>query len=1024
MPYRAHLMVCAGTGCVSNRSYRIKDSLEQEIKKRGLDKEVLVVATGCNGFCANGPILVVWPEGIFYQNLSVEDVPYLVEEHLLKGRPVPRLMFTPPVEKTPIPKMQDIGFFGKQVLFALRNRGIIDPEKIEDYIARDGYTALAKVLFSMEPEEVIDVVKKSGLRGRGGGGFPTGIKWETCRKAAGEPRYVICNADEGDPGAFMDRSLIESDPHSVLEGMTIGAYAIGSHEGYVYIRKEYPLALERLHKAIDQARDYGLLGNDILGSGFSFDIEIHRGGGAFVCGESTALMASLEGRVGEPRAKYIHTVENGLWDKPSNLNNVETWANVPLIINQGWEAFAKVGTRKTGDVDPWGGSTGTKIFSLVGKINNTGLIEVPMGITLREIIFDIGGGIPGGRRFKAVQTGGPSGGCLPERLLDLQVDFDRLNEVGSMMGSGGMIVMDENSCMVDVARYFVDFLKGESCGKCVPCREGLRTMSEILTRITKGEGREGDVELLEEISRVMVDSALCALGTSAPNPVLSTIKYFPEEYEAHIKDKVCPAAVCRNLTPCPCRHACLLDIDVPGYVGYIARGEFDKAAAIIREELPFPGICGRVCHHPCEIKCRTGETGDPVAIRSLKRFAADYEVAKHIKPAFKKGSPKSEKVAVVGAGPAGLTAAYYLALEGYPVTVFESLPVAGGMLAIGIPDYRLPKKILNQEIEAIKAAGVEVRAGVTVGKDITFADLTKQGYKALFIASGAHKPMKLGIPGGEAKGVISPMALLRPVNLGEKVKVGERVAVIGGGNTAMDCARTAFRVGAKEVTIVYRRTRAEMPAQADEIEAALAEEIKIEYLAAPTKVLAKDGKVVGLECRRMRLEGFDSTGRKRPVPIPGSEFTLPVETIIPAVSWESDLSFLPAGDGFQVTKVATLVVDPETLQTSHVGVFAGGDVVAGPGTVMEAIAMGKLAARSIGHFLRGETMSKERAPKTWSQVPAVVLSEEEIEKMKRPAMPVLSPDKRRGNFEEVDLGFPTEMAVIEAKRCLRCDLVR
>jgi len=1024
MPYRAHLMVCAGTGCVSNRSYKVKDALEQEIKRRALDKEVLVVATGCNGFCANGPILVVWPEGIFYQKLEVGDIPYLVEEHLLKGRPVPRLMFTPPVEKTPIPKMQDIGFFGKQVLFALRNRGIIDPEKIEDYIARDGYTALAKVLFSMEPEEVIDIVKKSGLRGRGGGGFPAGIKWETCRKAGGEPRYVICNADEGDPGAFMDRSLIESDPHSVLEGMTIGAYAIGSQEGYVYIRKEYPLALERLHKAIDQARDYGLLGNDILGSGFSFDIEIHRGGGAFVCGESTALMASLEGRVGEPRAKYIHTVEHGLWDKPSNLNNVETWANVPLIINQGWEAFAKVGTRKPGDLDSWGGSTGTKIFSLVGKINNTGLIEVPMGITLREIIFDIGGGIPGGRRFKAVQTGGPSGGCLPERLLDLPVDFDRLAEVGSMMGSGGMIVMDENSCMVDVARYFVDFLKGESCGKCVPCREGLRAMSEILTRITKGEGRVGDVELLEEISQVMVDSALCALGTSAPNPVLSTIKYFREEYEAHIKDKVCPAAVCRSLTPCPCRHACLLDIDVPGYIGYIARGEFDKAAAIIREELPFPGICGRICHHPCEPKCRLGETADPIAIRDLKRFASDYEAAKGIKPVAKKGSPKKEKVAIIGSGPTGLTAGYYLALDGYPVTVFETLPVAGGMLAIGIPDYLLPKKILNQEIEAIKAAGVEIRTGVTVGKDTTFSDLTQQGYKAIFVATGAHKPMKLGIPGEEAQGVMAPVGILKPVNLGEKVKVGEKVAVIGGTHTALDCARTACRLGAKEVTLLYRRSKAEMPAGQEEIEAALAEGIKIEFMTAPSKILVKDNKVAGLECRRLRLEGFDSSGRKRPIPIPNSEFTLAVDTVVPAVNWEPDLSFLPAGDGFQMTKVATLVVDPETLQTSHAGIFAAGDVVTGPGTVMEAIAMGKLAARSIGYYLRGETMPKEKLAKAWTQVEAVVLSEEEIEKMKRPEMPVLAPDKRRGNFAEVDLGLPTEMAMAEARRCLRCDLSR
>jgi len=1024
MAYRTHVMVCAGTGCMSFRSFRVKEALEQELKKSGLDKEVLVVPTGCNGFCAAGPIVIIQPDGIFYQKVTEGDVPYLVEEHLLKGRPVTKLLFTPPVEKVPIPRMQDINFFRKQVLIVMRNRGVIDPEKIEDYIARDGYTALAKALFSMEPEEVIDVVKKSGLRGRGGGGFPTGIKWETCRKAGGEPRYVICNADEGDPGAFMDRSIMEGDPHSVLEGMIIGAYAIGSHEGFVYIRMEYPLARERLQKAIEQAREYGLLGEDILGSGFSFDVEVHRGAGSYVCGESTALMASLEGRVGEPRAKYIHTVEHGLWDRPSNLNNVETWANVPVIINQGWESFAKIGTRKTGALDPWGGSTGTKVFSLAGKINNTGLIEVPMGITLREIIFDIGGGIPGGRRFKAVQTGGPSGGWLPERLLDLPVDFDRLTEVGSMMGSGGMIVTDQNSCMVDAARYFVDFLKGESCGKCVPCREGLRTMSEILNRIIKGEGKEGDVELLEEISQVMIDSALCALGNSAPNPVLSTIKYFPEEYAAHIKDKFCPAAMCRTLTPCPCRIACLLDVDVPGYVGYIARGEFEKAVALVREELPLPGICGRVCHRPCELRCRVGEVTDSIAIRELKRFVADYEIAKGIKPAIKKRPPKSEKVAIVGSGPAGLTTGYYLALDGYPVTVFESQPMAGGMLAIGIPHYRLPKKILNQEIEAIKSAGVEIKTGMTVGKDITFSDLTKQGYKAIFIATGAHKPMKLNIPGEEAQGVMSPMALLKPVNLGEKVKIGNKVAVIGGTNTAMDCARTAYRLGATEVTIVYRRSRTEMSTGEEEIVAALAEGIKIEFLTAPSKILVKDNKVAGLECRRVRLEGIDTTGRKRPFPIPGSEFMIQVDTVIPAVSWEPNLSFLPAGDGFQVTKVATLVVDPETFQTSQTGVFAGGDVVSGPGTVMEAIAMGKLAARSIGYYLRGEAMPKEKPAKAWTQVEAVVLSEEEIEKMKRPEMPVLSPEKRRGNFEEVDLGFPTEMAVAEAKRCLRCDLVR
>jgi len=453
--FRLHLMVCSGTGCVSSHSYEIKAALEREITKHHLENEVLVVATGCNGFCERGPLLVVHPGNIFYQQLREKNIPLLVEEHFLKGRPVKKFMYTPPEEKRPIPVLSDIGFFKKQVLLALRNRGLIDPEKIDDYIARDGYAALAKVLTEYKAREVIEEIKASGLRGRGGGGFPAGIKWESCRQAGeerDEERYVICNADEGDPGAFMDRSIIESDPHSVIEGMLIGAYAIDSHQGYVYIRKEYPIALERLNLAINQARDYGLLGENIFGSNLCFDIEVHRGAGAFVCGESTALMASLEGKPGIPRAKYIHTVEYGLWDKPSCLNNVETWANIPMIINRGAQWFTSIGT---GDVskNPWGGSKGTKVFSLTGKVNNTGLIEVPMGITLREIIFDIGGGIEKGKKFKAVQTGGPSGGFLPEELLDLPVDFDSLTQAGSMMGSGGMIVSDEENCTVDLAKY-------------------------------------------------------------------------------------------------------------------------------------------------------------------------------------------------------------------------------------------------------------------------------------------------------------------------------------------------------------------------------------------------------------------------------------------------------------------------------------------------------------------------------------------------------------------------------------------
>jgi len=546
MAYRTYLMMCAGTGCVANKSMKIRERLELEIAKRGLEREVSVVMTGCNGFCAVGPIMVVQPDGIFYQLLKESDIPYVVEEHLLKGRPVQELLYTPPEKTTPIPKMSDIPFFADQTLIVLRNRGLIDPEKIDEAIARGAYEGLAKVLTSMTPEEVIREIKASGLRGRGGGGFPTGIKWETCRLVPGEPKYVICNADEGDPGAFMDRSTIESDPHAVIEGMSIGAFAIGSSEGFVYIRNEYPIALERLKTAVGQAREYGLLGKNIFDRGFDFDIRIVRGAGAFVCGESTALMASIEGKPGEPRAKYVHTIERGLWDKPSCLNNVETWANVPQIMLNGSRWFASIGT---GDVstDAWGGSKGTKVFSLSGKVNNTGLIEVPMGITLRKIIYDIGGGIKDGKKFKAVQTGGPSGGFIPESLLDLPVDYEELTKVGSMMGSGGMVVTDENNCMVDMAKYFLAFTQAESCGKCVPCREGTKRMLDILEKITCGDGTPDDLVLLEELSNMVVESSLCALGGSAPNPVLTTLKYFRQEYEAHVRDKKCPAHACKKL---------------------------------------------------------------------------------------------------------------------------------------------------------------------------------------------------------------------------------------------------------------------------------------------------------------------------------------------------------------------------------------------------------------------------------------------------------------------------------------------
>ena len=600
MAYRTYLMVCAGTGCVANQSMKIKDKLEAEIKKQGLQDEVAVVTTGCNGFCAVGPLMVVQPDGIFYQLLKESDIPYLVQEHLLKGRPVKELLYIPPKEKTPVPRMSDIPFFADQTLIVLRNRGLINPEKIDEAISRGAYEALAKVLTTMTPEQVIHEIKASGLRGRGGGGFPTGIKWETCKNVPGDVHYVLCNADEGDPGAFMDRSTIESDPHAVLEGMCIGAYAIGAKEGFIYIRNEYPIALERLKIAIQQAREYGLLGKNIFDKGFDFDVRIVRGAGAFVCGESTALMASIEGRPGEPRAKYVHTVEKGLWDKPSCLNNVETWSNVPQIITRGAGWFSSIGT---GDVsaDAWGGSKGTKVFSLSGKVNNTGLIEVPMGITLRKIIFDIGGGIKDGKKFKAVQTGGPSGGFIPESLIDLPVDYEELTKVGSMMGSGGMVVTDEDNCMVDMAKYFLAFTQAESCGKCIPCREGTKRMLDILEKITSGEGTEEDLVLLEELSNMVVESSLCALGGSAPNPVLTTLKYFREEYEAHVKEKKCPAHSCRKLItysidPQICvekGHGC--DVCRKNCPDGAITGETKKVHAIDVMRCGKCGICYDVC---------------------------------------------------------------------------------------------------------------------------------------------------------------------------------------------------------------------------------------------------------------------------------------------------------------------------------------------------------------------------------------------------------------------------------------------
>jgi NADH-quinone oxidoreductase subunit F len=586
---RARVTVCGGTGCQAAGCREVAETVRREVARRSLEASVDVVVTGCHGFCEQGPIVVVRPSNVFYPRVTPARVADIVERTVVRGEPVEGLLFRDPVSKKRIAREDDIPFYSRQRRLVFAHNGTIDPESLDDYLAVGGYGALAKALFEMTPEQVIEQVDRSGLRGRGGAGFPTGRKWASCRAAPGPIRYVICNADEGDPGAFMDRSLLEGNPHAVLEGMLIGARAIGSTQGWVYVRHEYPLAVRNLGIALEQARAAGLLGERILGSDLSFDVRVSRGGGAFVCGESTALMASLEGRTGEPRAKYVHTVEHGLWDRPSNLNNVETWANVPLIVERGADFYASIGTQ---------GSKGTKIFSLVGKIHNTGLVEVPMGTTLRDVVFGIGGGIPKKKRFKAVQTGGPSGGCLPEKLLELPVDFDRLTEAGSMMGSGGMIVMDEDTCMVDVARYFVRFLADESCGKCVPCREGLRTVLAVLERITRGRGRADDIDLLEQVGAWMTQASLCALGGSAANPVSSTIRYFRDEYDAHIRDRRCPAGVCKDLVtygidPERCNGCGLC---VPVCADGLIRGERKKLHTLEAERCVKCGACYAVCN--------------------------------------------------------------------------------------------------------------------------------------------------------------------------------------------------------------------------------------------------------------------------------------------------------------------------------------------------------------------------------------------------------------------------------------------
>jgi len=1013
--YRSTVLICGGTGCVAAGSLKIHDLFLEEIRKHKLQDEVNVVLTGCNGICDQGPVIVVYPGGVFYHRLEQSAVARITEEHLLKGRIAKEYLYERPAVEGQVPVFSEIDFFRHQHKVTRANCGIINPESIDEYIAMDGWAALAKALTEMTPDQIIEEVKQSGIRGRGGAGFPTGLKWQFCKQAPGAQKYIMCNADEGDPGAFMDRSQLEGDPQSVIEGMAIGARAIGADKGVIYCRAEYPLAIERVSQAIDQANEYGLLGENILDTGFNFDIEIMMGAGAFVCGEETALMRSVEGKRGEPRPRPPFPAIAGLWEKPTVLNNVETLATIPIIIRKGGAWYSSIGTPK---------SKGTKIFSLTGAIVNNGLVEVDMGTPMGKIIYDIGGGIPNGRDFKSVQCGGPSGGCIPKAHLNVPIEYEALTELGAIMGSGGLVVMDENTCMVDTARFFLEFTQEESCGKCPPCRIGTKRMLEILERITSGKGKEGDIEELERLGNVIKRNALCGLGQTAPNPVLSTIRHFRHEYEAHIKEKRCPAAVCGQMFKAPCTHICPVGLDVPGYVTLVAENRFDEAYDLIMEKNPLPGICGRVCTHPCESKCRRVQIDEPISIRTLKRFVTDYMgnggrmKKKEPKPVLTKAP-----VAIIGAGPAGLTASYFLSLKGHPVTVFEKLPKPGGMLTYGIPEYRLPREIIAQEIEDIKAHGVEIKCGVDVGKDVTVDGLFQQGFKAVFIGVGTQTSYTLGIDGENLSGVLPGVEFLRDINLGKLKEAdykGKSAAVIGGGNTAIDAARTLLRLGAKEVFLVYRRTRDEMPANSEEIDEAFKEGVVPYFLCAPQKIAGK-GKVEKLLCKRCSLGDFDKSGRRRPDPVDGTEFSLQVDFVVPAIGQSAELKGIADESTGVKANRGYISVNKWNMATDRPGVFAGGDAIGEEATVVWAMRSGAKAAMEIDKYLGGDgvMIEKVRVASEISSIPIEMKDEIEVEK--RGAQELLAYTTRKGSFSETELGFKKGIAVKEASRCLHCD---
>ena len=1025
LPPVPRIAVGMGTCGAGNGAESVFRAFADAIEQRGISVEL--ARTGCFGFCAAEPLVNVHIPGkplVILQKIRPDDAAAILD-HVAAGS-VPADLALCRIEEwdhitahvkfgtgfETIPLWNEVPFFRGQKKIVLRNCGLINPDDIEEFLAVGGYQALYKVLIDNNPAAVIEAIQAARLRGRGGAGFQTGAKWEFLRRAKAEPKYLICNADEGDPGAYMNRNEIEGDPHSLIEGMLIGAFVTGATEGIVYVRAEYPLAVHRLRTALQQAEEWGLLGEDVLGRGFRFHLALVEGAGAFVCGEETALIRSLEGRAGRPTPRPPYPADSGLYGKPTNINNVETWFNIAPIVLKGPAWFLETGSPK---------SPGTKVFSLVGKVVNTGLVEMPLGTPLKTFVYDVGGGAPLGRAVKAVQTGGPSGGCIPSEMFDTPVDYESLAQLGSIMGSGGMVVMDEDNCMVDVARYFVEFTHSESCGKCIPCRAGLDKSLHYLNRITHGKGTEEDLKTLDELSRMIRDASLCGLGQTAPNPVLTTMRHFLHEFEDHIRARRCRAGVCEDLALSPCENSCPLHMNIPRYLQLLKEDRLEEAFLSVVLDNPLPASTGRVCQHPCDNRCRRAGLDEAVNMREVHRYIADsiYPTQKFeelaARVAAMRKPPTGKRCAVAGAGPTGLACAYYLALLGHDVMVYDSNPDAGGMLRYALPDYRLPKDVLDREIELIRRAGVQFTFNARVQQEITLNDLDEQ-YDAVFLAIGTWKENWVYLPGTELKGVMPALPFLEAVSKREATALGRKVVVIGGGNAAIDSARTAMRLGS-DVTIVYRRERKDMPAIHEEVEAAEAEGAKIVFLASPHRIVGDEaGRVKAMEAVKTRLGEYDASGRRRPIPT-DEIVRIPCDTVILAVGETVDIDFAKAS-GLKIKENGLIEVDRYTLATSRPKFYAGGDLITGASNVSNAMGYGKKAARNIDRMLTGE----ERWASLWPQF---------AYDMKVPAHPSASrrhrvrepePRERAQDFREATYGLTTVEAMEEASRCLRCDV--